>query len=203
MRSETFRWPSFSRPRKPMAAPSRSFRRSTRKPSRPRSLVRDHLRAALSADVARWRCRASAPSCTARSGKIAGDLAGAQKLKDETDAAIAGYEKKLADARSNAQSIAGQTRDKLMAEADERRKTLEAKLQRASAGCRKDHRADQDRGDVECQRHCDRCGVRDRRAADRHQARSEVRHRCGRKVVEGLTRWQSSGKRNSGSPSPS
>lgn len=64
----------------------------------------------------------------ARAGKIADDLAGAQKLKDETDQAIAGYEKKLADARTNAQSIAGQTRDKLMAEADARRKTLEASL---------------------------------------------------------------------------
>lgn len=64
----------------------------------------------------------------ARSGKIADDLASAQKLKDETDAAVSGYEKTLADARSNAQTIAGQTRDKLMAEADGRRKTLEAKL---------------------------------------------------------------------------
>ena len=64
----------------------------------------------------------------ARSGKIAGDLADAQKLKDETDQAVAGYEKKLADARTNAQSIAGQTRNKLMGEAEERRKTLEAKL---------------------------------------------------------------------------
>ncbi len=64
----------------------------------------------------------------ARSGKIADDLAGAQSLKDETDSAIAGYEKNLAEARANAQSIAGQMRDKLLAEADERRKTLEAKL---------------------------------------------------------------------------
>lgn len=65
---------------------------------------------------------------SARAGKIEGDLAAAQKTKDETDAAIAGYEKKLADARTNAQSIAAQTRDKLMAQADERRKTLEGKL---------------------------------------------------------------------------
>jgi F-type H+-transporting ATPase subunit b len=64
----------------------------------------------------------------ARSGKIAGDLADAQKTKDDTDAAIAGYEKKLADARANAQSLAAQTRDKLMAEADIRRKSVEAKL---------------------------------------------------------------------------
>jgi F-type H+-transporting ATPase subunit b len=65
----------------------------------------------------------------ARSGKIASDLSNAQKLKDDTDTAIAAYEKKLADARANAQTIAGQTRDKLMGEADQRRKTLEGSLQ--------------------------------------------------------------------------
>ena len=64
----------------------------------------------------------------ARAGRIANDLATAQKLKDDTDAAIASYEKKLADARANAQSLAGQTRDKLMAEADQRRKSVEADL---------------------------------------------------------------------------
>lgn len=66
----------------------------------------------------------------ARSGKIASDLSDAQKLKDDTDAAIAAYEKKLADARANAQAIAGQTRDKLMGEAEERRKSLEGSLQK-------------------------------------------------------------------------
>jgi len=65
---------------------------------------------------------------SARAGKIAADLSEAQKTKDETDAAIAGYEKKLSDARANAQSLAAQTRDKLMAEAEERRKTVEAQL---------------------------------------------------------------------------
>ena len=64
----------------------------------------------------------------ARSGRIADDLAAAQKLKEETDTAIAAYEKTLADARANAQTIAGQTRDKLMAAAEDRRKTLEARL---------------------------------------------------------------------------
>ncbi|MGV3633651.1 MAG: F0F1 ATP synthase subunit B', partial [Pseudorhodoplanes sp.] len=39
-----------------------------------------------------------------RSGRISGDLADAQKAKDDTDAAIAGYESKLADARANAQA---------------------------------------------------------------------------------------------------
>ena len=46
----------------------------------------------------------------------------------ETDEAIAAYEKALADARARAQAIAGETRDKLAAEADERRKTLEGEL---------------------------------------------------------------------------
>lgn len=65
-----------------------------------------------------------------RSGKIASDMSEAQKLKEDTDAAIAAYEKKLAEARANAQTIAGQTRDKLMGEADQRRKSLEADLQK-------------------------------------------------------------------------
>ena len=63
-----------------------------------------------------------------RANKIADDLAGAQKLKDETDAALAHYEQTLTDARNNAQTIAGQTRDKLAAEAEARRKMLEGKL---------------------------------------------------------------------------
>lgn len=63
-----------------------------------------------------------------RNGKIAGDLETAAKLKAQTDEAIASYEKALADARANAQAIAGETRDKLQAETDSRRKALEADL---------------------------------------------------------------------------
>lgn len=66
----------------------------------------------------------------ARAGRIEGDLAEAQRLKDETESAIAAYEKTLAEARANAQAIAAKTRDGLMAEAEERRKTLEAGLHR-------------------------------------------------------------------------
>lgn len=66
----------------------------------------------------------------ARSSRIEGDLAEANRLKDETDAAIAAYEKTLADARTNAQSIGAKTRDELMAAADKRRKTLEDQLNR-------------------------------------------------------------------------
>ncbi len=49
-------------------------------------------------------------------------------MKDEADAAIAAYEKALADARARAQAIAAETRDKLNAAAEANRKDLEGKL---------------------------------------------------------------------------
>jgi F-type H+-transporting ATPase subunit b len=63
-----------------------------------------------------------------RHGKITADLDEAARLKSQTDAAISSYEKALSDARANAQAIAGETRDKLQAETDTRRKALEADL---------------------------------------------------------------------------
>jgi F-type H+-transporting ATPase subunit b len=66
----------------------------------------------------------------ARSSQIEGDLAEANRLKQETEGAIAAYEKTLADARANAQAIGAKTRDQLMAEADKRRKILEDQLNR-------------------------------------------------------------------------
>jgi F-type H+-transporting ATPase subunit b len=66
----------------------------------------------------------------ARSAKIESDLAEANRLKQESEAAIAAYEKTLADARSNAQAIGSKKRDELMGEADKRRKTLEDQLHR-------------------------------------------------------------------------
>lgn len=64
----------------------------------------------------------------ARDKRIAGDLAEAQRLKSDSEAALAAYEKALADARNRAQVIGGEIRDKLHAEAEENRKALEAKL---------------------------------------------------------------------------
>jgi F-type H+-transporting ATPase subunit b len=64
----------------------------------------------------------------ARTQRIDGDLAEAKRLKDQSDAALAGYEKSLADARTRAQALAGETRDKLGAEADQVRRKLEAEL---------------------------------------------------------------------------
>ena len=64
----------------------------------------------------------------ARSQRIDGDMAEAKRLKDQSDAALAAYEKSLADARGRAQALANETRDKLNAEADKTRKKLETEL---------------------------------------------------------------------------
>jgi len=64
----------------------------------------------------------------ARQNAIDGDLAEAQKLKDASDAALKAYESELAAARSRAQAIGNETREKLNAAADAERKTLEEKL---------------------------------------------------------------------------
>jgi F-type H+-transporting ATPase subunit b len=63
-----------------------------------------------------------------RQNAIEGDLAAAQKLKDESDAALKAYESELAAARSRAQAISAETRDKLNAAAEAQRKTLEDQL---------------------------------------------------------------------------
>jgi F-type H+-transporting ATPase subunit b len=64
----------------------------------------------------------------ARQSKIEGDLAEAQKLKDESEAALKAYEADLATARSKAQAIGAETRDKLNAASEAERKALEDKL---------------------------------------------------------------------------
>ena len=64
----------------------------------------------------------------ARRNRVEGDLAEANRLKEQSDAALKAYEKSLADARGRAQTLANETRDKLNAEAEERRKALERQL---------------------------------------------------------------------------
>jgi F-type H+-transporting ATPase subunit b len=64
-----------------------------------------------------------------RSNRIAGDLAEAGRLKEETDAAIAAYEQALAEARQNAHSIGQEARDAAKAGIDADRKRIEADLQ--------------------------------------------------------------------------
>src|SRR5215510_601873 len=64
----------------------------------------------------------------ARQNAIEGDLAEAQKLKDDSDAALKAYETELASARSRAQAIGNETREKLSAASEAERKTLEDQL---------------------------------------------------------------------------
>src|SRR5215831_4144198 len=60
----------------------------------------------------------------ARQKAIEGDLAQAQKLKDDSEAALKAYESDLAAARARAQAISAETRDKLNAKSEAERKTL-------------------------------------------------------------------------------
>jgi F-type H+-transporting ATPase subunit b len=63
-----------------------------------------------------------------RQAAIEGDLAEAQKLKDDSDSALKAYESDLASARARAQAIGTETREKLNAVAEAERKSLEDKL---------------------------------------------------------------------------
>jgi F-type H+-transporting ATPase subunit b len=63
-----------------------------------------------------------------RHRKMADDLAAADKSKADSEAALAAYEKALAEARGRAQGIANETRDKQAKEAEARRKVLEDQL---------------------------------------------------------------------------
>ena len=64
----------------------------------------------------------------ARQNAIDGDVKAAQKLKDDSDAALKAYEGELAAARARAQAIGTETRDKLNAVSEAERKTLEDQL---------------------------------------------------------------------------
>jgi len=63
-----------------------------------------------------------------RRARIDGDLAQARRLKGESDAAIAAYEKALADARARAQALLADSRQSQTAEAEAGRKALDATL---------------------------------------------------------------------------
>jgi F-type H+-transporting ATPase subunit b len=63
-----------------------------------------------------------------RQNAIDGDLTEAQKLKDASDSALKAYESELAAARSRAQAIGTETREKLNSAAEAERKTLEDRL---------------------------------------------------------------------------
>jgi len=59
---------------------------------------------------------------------IDSDLGAAKSLKDQSDAALAAYEKSLADARNRAQALANEAREQQATAAETARKNLDAKL---------------------------------------------------------------------------
>ena len=59
---------------------------------------------------------------------IAGNLEEAARMKEEADAAVAAYERELADARARAHEIATKARDEARAKAEDDRKKVEAGL---------------------------------------------------------------------------
>jgi F-type H+-transporting ATPase subunit b len=63
-----------------------------------------------------------------RAQRISGDLAEASRLKGLSDAAIAAYEKSLAEARARAQALLNDSRQRQAAEAEAARKALDATL---------------------------------------------------------------------------
>lgn len=63
-----------------------------------------------------------------RQKRIAEDFAEADRLKQQSEAAVAAYEKALADARSRAQAVANKTRQEQTAQAEVARKAIEDKL---------------------------------------------------------------------------
>ncbi len=68
-----------------------------------------------------------------RKARIDGDLKEAERLKGDTDKAIAAYEAALADARKNAHSIAEETRTSIKADLDGKRKAVEDDLSKKVA----------------------------------------------------------------------
>lgn len=63
-----------------------------------------------------------------RRDRIARDLDQAERLKQQSDDAMAGYERALAEARAGAHAIAAEARDGAKAEADARQEKIEADL---------------------------------------------------------------------------
>ena len=110
------------------AAQSRPSRRSTRSISRPSSSGSRSAFVALYLIIAKLAIPQIGGIIAARGKRVADDIAEANALKEQSDAALAAYEKALADARTRAQALANETRDKLNAEAEKVRKVLEGNL---------------------------------------------------------------------------
>src|ERR1700680_1847776 len=69
----------------------------------------------------------------ARKNRVSEDLTAAGRLKEENEAALAAYEKALAEARARAQAMAAETQKKLAKETEARRHELEEALNKKIA----------------------------------------------------------------------
>jgi len=78
--------------------------------------------------MAKWALPQVAGVIDKRRKHIEGDIAEAGRLKEQSDEAVAAYEKALADARNRAQAIANETREKQAQESDAARKKIEDAL---------------------------------------------------------------------------
>lgn len=78
--------------------------------------------------MAKWALPQVARVIEGRQKRIADDVAEAGRLKEQSENAVAAYEKALADARSRAQAIANETRETQAAAAEAARKRLEDEL---------------------------------------------------------------------------
>ena len=98
-----------------------------------------------------------------RADRIKRDLEQAEKLKAETEAALANYEQALAEARAKSNAIAKSMRDKLTAEVDKERAKVEAAIAAKNVRGRAPHSRHQGKGARQRRRHCRRRGRRHRR----------------------------------------
>jgi F-type H+-transporting ATPase subunit b len=72
-----------------------------------------------------------------RSSRIAGDLAAAAKLREDTEKAIADYEQALADAKARAQAIAREARDEMTRDLERRRAEVDQTIAAQTADAEK------------------------------------------------------------------
>lgn len=72
-----------------------------------------------------------------RQSRIDADLAAARTLREETDKAIADYEKALADAKARAQQIGREAREKMSAEVERQRAEVDRQINEKMADAEK------------------------------------------------------------------
>jgi F-type H+-transporting ATPase subunit b len=78
--------------------------------------------------LSRWSLPRIAEVIEERRDRIQRDLDEAERLKGETEKALAAYEQELAAARARASSIARETREKLAAEVEQERARVESQV---------------------------------------------------------------------------